>query len=224
MAGRKPDTDTRAALLEAAWSLFAEVGYEAGSVNGIIERAGLSKGTFYHWFSSKEDLLDAVVEQMLHRATAEVVTAVPGPQAGAVERLAVFLSVARAWRSANAPGFFAVLEALHDPRNERLRAKLRARSDEVSAALLVEIFEQGRQEGTLQVDEPALVAELVLAQSHPVTDLQVRDLLAGDVERVWRRARLYLRWIEGNLGLPAGRLGDPQDAFRGTPNSFRRPR
>ncbi len=45
-------------LLDTARQLFFEIGYEKTSVNDIIDRVGVAKGTFYHYFKTKEDLLD----------------------------------------------------------------------------------------------------------------------------------------------------------------------
>jgi TetR/AcrR family transcriptional regulator, cholesterol catabolism regulator len=57
--GRKPrDPDgTREALLKSALALFEELGYDATSVQQIVDDAGRTKGAFYHHFQSKEDLL-----------------------------------------------------------------------------------------------------------------------------------------------------------------------
>lgn len=44
-------------IIDAAWELFQEVGYENATVNDIIERSGTSRGAFYHHFRAKEDLL-----------------------------------------------------------------------------------------------------------------------------------------------------------------------
>lgn len=44
-------------IIDAAWELFQEVGYENATVNDIIRRSGTSRGAFYHHFRAKEDLL-----------------------------------------------------------------------------------------------------------------------------------------------------------------------
>lgn len=44
-------------IIDAAWELFQEVGYENATVNDIIIRSGTSRGAFYHHFRAKEDLL-----------------------------------------------------------------------------------------------------------------------------------------------------------------------
>lgn len=49
-------------LLEAAATIFAEKGHRATSIADIIERVGVSRGTFYHYFESKEDIFNRLVE------------------------------------------------------------------------------------------------------------------------------------------------------------------
>ena len=44
-------------IIEAAWALFMEQGYEQTTLQEILDRAGTSKGAFYHHFRAKEDLL-----------------------------------------------------------------------------------------------------------------------------------------------------------------------
>ncbi len=48
---------TRNKIILASRELFYEVGYEAYSVKDILERAGVSRGTFYHYFHSKDDVM-----------------------------------------------------------------------------------------------------------------------------------------------------------------------
>lgn len=57
--------ETRARILEAAAECFAQRGYEAASVGDICERAGVSKGAFYHHFPSKQDLFMALLNEWL---------------------------------------------------------------------------------------------------------------------------------------------------------------
>jgi len=52
---------TRRTLIQAAGELMAEVGAEAVTISSITERADLGAGTFYNYFSSREDVIGAVV-------------------------------------------------------------------------------------------------------------------------------------------------------------------
>ena len=65
---RKRDL-VREAIAHAAWDLFAAEGYEATTVAEIARAAGVSRRTFFRYFSSKEDVLvetsDALAEDLL---------------------------------------------------------------------------------------------------------------------------------------------------------------
>jgi TetR/AcrR family acrAB operon transcriptional repressor len=65
--------DTREALLGAAAELIAERGFRGTTVAEVVTRSGLSKGTFYWHFKSKEDLLVAVLEERIDRPLLELV-------------------------------------------------------------------------------------------------------------------------------------------------------
>ena len=47
-------------VIQNAHQLFIEKGYQATSIQDILDRSGISKGTFYNYFSSKSELLKAV--------------------------------------------------------------------------------------------------------------------------------------------------------------------
>ncbi|NJE84869.1 TetR/AcrR family transcriptional regulator [Thermococcus sp. CX2] len=57
--------DTRERILKAAEELFAEKGYDKTTVDEIVEKAGVAKGTFYNYFKSKEELIKIVALQSL---------------------------------------------------------------------------------------------------------------------------------------------------------------
>jgi len=57
-------SSARERLLESAKRLFSQRGYYATSVEDIVASAGLSKGAFYFYFKSKEELFKSLVEEM----------------------------------------------------------------------------------------------------------------------------------------------------------------
>lgn len=54
--------DTRAAIVESAFRLFIEHGYEGASMADLVAVTGLSKGAVYHHFRDKDALYDAAIE------------------------------------------------------------------------------------------------------------------------------------------------------------------
>ncbi len=57
---KKNDRNTRGKIINAAWDLFYEQGYEYTTVDEIIEKSGTSKGSFYHYFEGKDALLGSL--------------------------------------------------------------------------------------------------------------------------------------------------------------------
>ena len=57
MRAKAPDQTVRKQVLAAAVDLFAANGYDGTSVQQIVERAGVTKGALYHYFTAKEDIL-----------------------------------------------------------------------------------------------------------------------------------------------------------------------
>jgi len=62
----------RQRVLDAAVDLFATQGYSATSVSQVIERAGLTKGGFYHHFASKDELLYEIYGDLITRQLASM--------------------------------------------------------------------------------------------------------------------------------------------------------
>src|SRR5947207_14341457 len=58
---------TRARLVEAAKEIFEEDGFLDGRISDIAERAGVSHGSFYHYFDSKEQIFREVAEMVDER-------------------------------------------------------------------------------------------------------------------------------------------------------------
>src|SRR6187549_474888 len=56
--------ENRAALLKAARTVFAEMGYGAAGVRDIVRRTDLASGTFYNYFKDKDEIFEAVVREM----------------------------------------------------------------------------------------------------------------------------------------------------------------
>ena len=72
--GKKNSRNTKARIVNAAWKLFYEQGYEDTTVEDIIFESETSKGSFYHYFDGKDALLsslsvlfDEQYEQLMER-------------------------------------------------------------------------------------------------------------------------------------------------------------
>jgi AcrR family transcriptional regulator len=84
---------TRTQLIEVATRLFAARGYEATSIEAVLDEAGVSRGALYHHFASKEALFEAVFSAVEDRIGEEVTLAA----AGSVDAVAVLRAGCLAW-------------------------------------------------------------------------------------------------------------------------------
>lgn len=57
---KKNEKNTKGKIINAAWDLFYEQGYEDTTVEEIIAKSGTSKGSFYHYFEGKDALLGSL--------------------------------------------------------------------------------------------------------------------------------------------------------------------
>ena len=70
-------------LFTAAIELFGERGYAGATVDDIVERAGVAKGTVYYHFRSKSELVSALLDDGLRRLAASFRSELEGAQGGA---------------------------------------------------------------------------------------------------------------------------------------------
>jgi len=83
---RRPDARVPE-LLDAALHVFAELGYRGTRLDAVAARAGVTKGTIYHYFDTKEELLLAVIEHYQAIAFGRIDEILRDPGLTATERL-----------------------------------------------------------------------------------------------------------------------------------------
>ena len=71
-AGDRAKQERRRQILQAAKAVFAELGYHGASINAIIERAQIARGTFYLYFESKAAVFDSILDQAMVELRARI--------------------------------------------------------------------------------------------------------------------------------------------------------
>lgn len=152
---------TREALLGAAESVFAQRGYEAGTLEDIADAAGFTTGAIYSNFGSKQDLFLAVLERRNEKLT-EAYREVLEPSNG---QSAALSDVADLWAHhelANRDSLRLTLEyrlaALRDPAIETLLAEFERRTEEAIARFITDNLSQAEVEDLdVRVEDFAVV-------------------------------------------------------------------
>jgi len=105
----------REALLDQAQALFLTRGYDRASLNDVIAAAGVSKGAFYHYFASKEALLEALAERFARQALAGVQDVLDDPGLDPLGPLNGLLARARNAKVESAAGAWLCFETMFRP-------------------------------------------------------------------------------------------------------------
>ena len=157
---RRPDERPQE-LLDAALTIFAEQGYRDTTLDEVAEAAGVTKGTIYHYFSTKEELLLRAIEHYQERAFARLEAVRRGEYESAADRVRDFV-----WQ-----GFGS-----DDPARRRVHALLKGIGSEAPAVrrawlrsgplrgwrLLTKLIEDGKASGEFRPDVDAEVAARLL--------------------------------------------------------------
>jgi TetR/AcrR family fatty acid metabolism transcriptional regulator len=149
--------DKRKLILDAAVRVFARSGYHGARVGDIATEAGVAHGLLYHYFSSKEQVLETIFREnfgeLLERFRAVEASEEPAPEK--LEGIAKILL--RTWRNDAALVTVMVREVARSP-------QLQAQVDEVREAFAIvqRVIERGQAEGTFRRDVDARLASWIV--------------------------------------------------------------
>ena len=133
-------------LLKIAYDMFLTRGYENTSVDEIIERAQIAKGTYYYHFQSKEQMLEEVIDMMIDSETemAEQIirTNIPVPQ----KIVGILTSMKPT--EAEQP----IKNTLFQEENVLMHHKVRKKLIDTLNPLLSKVIEEGVNEGIFKCD------------------------------------------------------------------------
>jgi AcrR family transcriptional regulator len=199
----------RDAFLDAAEHLIRTKGYEQTSVQDILDAAGASRGAFYHYFDSKEELLQAVVERMTDAAIAVIEPIVADPDLPAAAKLQAVFATAGRWKTERSDLLLAFLRSWYSDQNDLVRLRVARSGAARLTPLLAGVARQGAAERTFSCTSPDDAATILLALLNGSSDAIGRLVLDRQDGRttfaeVERFMAAYEEAIERILGLPAG--------------------
>ena len=178
-------------LLNIAYRMFIEKGYENTSVDDIIIEAGIAKGTYYYYFESKEATLEAVIEMMIEKAEniakAALMNPVPIPQ-----KLA---SVVYAFQPNKDE--IVITDVLERKENIVMHDKIGKKIVEVAVPILSDIVREGIAQGIFACTNVEERVRMLLIMSQNMFDYGAYS--NKDIE-------VYVDMLEKSLGAKEGTM------------------
>lgn len=199
----------RQEFLDAALALFQRQGYERTTLNDILDRVGVSKGAFYHYFAAKEDVLEALALREVERKLEITRAIVADPALTALDKLNRIIARSKEHNLAHLGERLQLFAATEAGENLKLRERMQRESVRLGAPLLQKLIEQGVAEGAMRVRFPAEAARFYLEMMNAFKQDLGRALLAGgdgpgSRESIRRSLLFHQEMLEKSLGVEEG--------------------
>lgn len=192
----KNPMDRKSDIINAARDLFQARGYDKVTMQCVMDSLGIAKGTIYHYFKSKEELFEAVIENISDSNIERMQILIQETTGDALEKMQILIAASNI-SSENEK----ILGALHALNNSALHARLLAATLIKLAPIYAQLIQQGCDDGIFQTNNPLECAEFVLAGVQFLTDMGIYPWSQEDLNR---RARAFPQLIEQLLKAPPG--------------------
>ena len=178
-------------LLEYAEKLFLEKGYEQTSIDDILKASGISKGGFYHYFKSKEDILSESISNIIDEAVSYLEPVVNNKELDALSKFRLFMTKKNEFQSSKLEYAALLASLLQSDISQYKYSVLMAAKMIVPFA---KIIEQGAAEGVFKVDYPLQTADILIRAIISVTQSPFLAEYLSDQEKQ-RQYQIALKQI-----------------------------
>src|SRR5690606_34550971 len=192
----KDHDERRTEILDAAEKLFHTKGFEKCTVNDILHEVGIAKGTFYYYFKSKEEVLDAIVARFTELMISRV-EAVLSRDVHPIEKL---LQVFLAMQMKNDVGD-EILDQMHRPENALLHQKTLKEVITAMAPYLAQIIEEGIKKEVWTCKYPLEYMQIFLAATITLSD---DGIFETDADSKMKTMTALITLLEDMLGVAEG--------------------
>lgn len=185
-------------LLAVAEKLFLDKGYEQTSIDDILRESGISKGGFYHYFRSKDEILSESINNIIEESIEYLKPVVEDKKLDAMEKFKLFMRKKAEFQSSKME--YAALLA-NILQSDIAQYKYSLLMSQKMVQPFARIIEQGVKEGVFDVDYPLETADILIRTVTSVVQSASYDEYLHD-ERKHRQYLLSLRnLIARTLGI-----------------------
>ena len=188
-------------IIDTAERLFAGKGYEQCSVNDILTEIGIAKGTFYHYFKSKEEVLDAVIGKATGIIAERVSQAATNKELSSDDKI---LQIFLAMRIENQMEK-GLLEEMHKVENTLMHQKSLISIMDILTPILTGVVEEGNQRGDFHCEYPEPFMRIFLSAASTLLDV---GIFQTEPDKMQELFIALIAVLEKMLGVEPGRFGN----------------
>ncbi|GGH23330.1 TetR/AcrR family transcriptional regulator [Paenibacillus segetis] len=189
----------RREILVAARELFVNKGYDQTSINDILKIVDIAKGTFYYYFTSKEEVLEAIILDIVEEGARRAEKIVKDKSIPLVSRIMMAIMA----QTPEFEGSDEIKEEIHKVENAKLEhLYVRAMLKRMTPILQEPVLE-GIDQGIFHMDYPIECTESILLLGHMMFDCNVMEFKD---EEFPRKIQAFLCNAERMLGTKEGEL------------------
>lgn len=189
----------RREILMVARKLFVQKGYDKTSINDILEIVDIAKGTFYYYFSSKEEVLESIIVDIVDEGVNKAKGILTNRSIPIFERIMMAIMAQRP----DFEGAQEIQKEMHKVENTKLEQLYLKHLLKKLPPLLAETLKEGNEEGSVKVENPLECMESILLLGHMFFDCNICD---WQVEEFPVKIQSYLSNIEKMCGVEKGKL------------------
>lgn len=201
----------RDVFIDVAERMIQVKGYDKVSIQDLLDDLGASKGAFYHYFDSKADLLEAIVDRMVDVGVARFAPRIVASDHSAIEKFESFFGDLAQYKAEHKNLIFGFMRTWLSDDNTIVREHFRRGLVGRLEPLMATIVRQGVSEGIFHVTSPEATARVLVSlfqgMNEDATGLFLA-LEAGTVslEQLEVRLAAYTEAFERILGARPGAI------------------
>ncbi len=186
-------------ILDATENLFFSKGFQKTTIRDILEAVGIAKGTFYHYFDSKEEVLDLIVLRIVNDGVMKAKAIINNNNLSIHEKLLkIFMA-----QKPNTDTKRKMITQLHEVDNAQMHEKSLTETVKRLTPVLVELIKEGKTKGLFDTLYPKQTIEFLLVSSIYMFDEGLFNL---SEDEVIQQIKGFIHIMEVTLGAEKGSL------------------
>ena len=203
----KDGEERRKEILLTARKLFVQKGYDQTSINDILKIVDIAKGTFYYYFSSKEEVLQAIIMDIVYEGAARAEQILQDTSIPLLNRIVMaVMAQAPEFEDAN-----KLAEELHKVDNAKLEQQYRKTMLKKMTSVLEGAVKEAQEQGIIHTDFPKECIESMLLMGHMMFEC---DTFMWKAEEYQVKVQAFLCNAERMFGAKEGEFQGFMELFQ----------